>query len=103
MNCVTLTGNICKDIKLYSTTSGKEYIDNTIAVARDIKNQDGTRTSDFINFVVFGITAKYLSDYGKKGDKIEIQGSLRIDKYQDKEGNNKQRSYVYFDKLQILT
>ena len=103
MNCITLSGNLCKDIRLYSLESGKEIVENTIAVPRERKNEEGIRESDFINIKLFGSRAKYLSDYGKKGDKIEIQGSIRMESYRDKEDNYKINTYVIVDKVQILT
>ena len=103
MNCVQLTGNICKDLQLSKTDNGKIFLKNTIGVSRDRPNSNGIKESDFIDFILFESKAEYLNKYGKKGDKIELTGSLRKDTYKDKEGNYKENNYVVVDNLKILT
>lgn len=85
------------------TKNNKAYLENTIAVRKDKKNEDGTPESDFINFVAFEKKAEYLNQYAQKGDKVEVVGKLRVDNWQDEQGNYKTRSYVVADKVQILT
>ena len=103
MNVISLTGNLCKDINVTYTKNNKMVVQNTLAVVKDKKNEDGTNMSDFIEFVVFEKKAEYLNSYAKKGDKLEIVGKLRVDSWQDSEGNWKDRTYVVADKIKILT
>lgn len=103
MNVIAITGNLCKDIELRYTKNNKSVVDNTIAVAKGIKNSDGEYETDFIEFVCFEKKADYLSQYAKKGDKIEIAGKLRVDNWKDEEGKNHSRTYVVADSLKILT
>lgn len=102
MNTIQLTGNICKDIELRVMQSGKKVIDNTIAVKKEKKNSLGEYESDFIKIVLFDNNAEYLSKYSKKGDKIGVVGKLRVDPYQDKEGNYRTDVYVIVDKVELL-
>lgn len=103
MNVISLTGNLCKDIQLKYTKNNKCYVENTIGVTKEKKKEDGTLDSDFIDFVAFEKKGEYLGNYAKKGDKIEITGKLRVDNWQDSEGNYKQRTYVVADTVKILT
>ena len=103
MNCIQLTGNLCNDMKINYTRNNKAYLENTLGVAKEKKNEEGNRESDFINFVTFEKKAEYLNTYAKKGDKIEITGKLRVDKWQDEQGNYKTRTYVVADTVKILT
>lgn len=103
MNRICLTGNLCKDIELKKTNNGKIFTENSIAVRKDRKDEDGNYTSDFINFVCFEATSNYLKNYSKKGDKIEIEGQLRSDNWKDDNGNYHNKVYVVVDKLNILT
>lgn len=103
MNCIQLTGNLCKDMKISYTKNNKAYLENTIGVRKEKKSENGTNESDFIDFVAFEKKAEYLNQYAKKGDKIEVVGKLRVDTWQDEQGNYKTRSYVVADKIQILT
>ena len=103
MNRICLTGNICKDIDLRYTKNNKGYCENTIAVRKDKKDNEGNYESDFIDFVTFEKKAEYLNTYAKKGDKIEIEGKLRVDTWKDEKEQYHTRNYVVVDKINILT
>lgn len=102
MNRICLTGNMVKDIKMEYTKNNKNYVQNTIAVRKDKKDDEGNYLSDFIDFVVFEKKADFLNTYAKKGDKIEIEGKLRVDSWEDEKGYHI-RNYVVCDKINILT
>ena len=103
MNIIALTGNLCRDLELRVSQTGKKILENTIGVSKEKKNAQGEYESDFIKLVLFDGSAEYLSKYAKKGDKIEVVGKLRVDPYTDKEGNYKTDTYVIVDKVKILT
>ena len=103
MNVICVTGNICKDVQLKYTKNNKGYVENTLGVAKDKRDESGNTLSDFIDFVAFEKKADYLSQYAKKGDKLEINGKLRVDTWQDEKGEYKTRSYIVADNVKILT
>lgn len=103
MNVICVTGNICKDVQLKYTKNNKGYVENTLGVAKDKKDENGNILSDFIDFVAFERKADYLSQYAKKGDKLEINGKLRVDTWQDEKGEYKTRTYIVADNVKILT
>lgn len=86
MNKVILTGNLCRDIELKTTSNNKEFITNCIAVSRDYKNANGDYESDFINIVAWNSQAVYLSKYASKGDRVELTGRWEVEKYTDSNG-----------------
>lgn len=102
MNVICLTGRITKDIKLEYTKNSKCYVQNTIAVRKDKKDEEGNYLSDFIDFVAFEKKGEYLNQYAKKGDKIEINGKLRADTWKDDNGTFHSRNYIVADKVNIL-
>lgn len=102
MNVIAITGNLCKDVELKYTGNNKSVVENTLAVQKGNKNADGNYDVDFIDFVCFEKKADYLSQFAKKGNKIEITGKLRADNWKDKEGNSRSRTYVVADTLKIL-
>ena len=67
MNKVILSGNLCKEIELKQTQSGKSALNNSVAVRRDFKDADGTYQTDFIDFIAFGNQAEYLKKYASTG------------------------------------
>lgn len=104
MNVIALTGNLCKDLELRYTKNSKAVLENTLGVTKGLKNQEtGLYESDFIDFVCFEKKADYLSQYAKKGDKIEITGKLRTDNWKDEEGKSHSKVYVVADTIKILT
>jgi single-strand DNA-binding protein len=91
MNKVILTGNLCRDIELKQTQSGKAVLSNCVAVQRDFKNANNEYESDFINITVWGASAEYLAKYGNKGDRVELVGKWRVDTVE----NNGDKQYYH--------
>lgn len=89
MNKVILSGNLCQDIELKQTQGGKSVVTNSIAVRREYKNEQGTYDSDFINLVIWGAQAEYLSKYAHKGDRVELCGRWTVRKYQANDGTTR--------------
>lgn len=98
MNTINLTGNICNDLELKSTQSGKSVLTFNLAVKRPFSKD----TTDFIPLVVWEKNAEYLSRYGKKGSRIAVSGKLTTRKYQDKDGNNRTAFEVVCDSVEIM-
>lgn len=60
----------------------------SIAVGRDgQKDKDGKYISDFHNCQAWGRKAELLEKYGKKGDRIVVEGTVQNNNYEDKNGN----------------
>lgn len=99
MNVVALSGRIARDIEYNDTNN---FVKNTIAIARDMKEEDGTRTCDFINFICWKNLAEYVKKYVKKGDMVEITGRIKVGTFKTKDGGNKNSFEIVVDKLNIL-
>lgn len=90
MNNVVLVGRLTKDPELRCIPeSGTAVATSTIAIDRDYQKKDGTKKTDFIPIEVMGKSAEYMANYLGKGRLVSIQGSIRVDNYQDQEGNKK--------------
>lgn len=97
MNLVAITGNIATDIELRN--AGQSVVTSiNLAVKDDFKKD----TTHFIKVEAWGKTAELLEQYCKKGSKIGIQGSLKVDKFQDKEGNNREITKVNANRVEFL-
>lgn len=93
LNEVILQGRLTKDPEYRVTSKGGDFCSFTIAVEKDYKNvSTGKRESDFIGCTAFGTTAKFVSNYFKKGSGIIAKGDIHNNDYTDKSGN-KQYSY----------
>ena len=96
MNKTILIGNICNELELRKTNNNKEICKFSIA----INQQERT---DFITCVVFGKQAINLCNYQKKGNKVAVEGSLRVDTYKDNEGKTRYNNYVLVNNIEYLS
>lgn len=98
MNQINLVGRITRDLELRKTTSDKSVCEFNLAV-----NRVGSENADFITCVVWNQQADNLAKYQGKGSLIGVSGSLRVEQYQDKEGNNKYKTYVLANNIEYLS
>ncbi len=91
LNCFTGIGRLTRDPELRYTPSGRAVCRFGLAINRSYKNQDGNNVEDtlFINVSVWGKQAEYSSQYLKKGRRIAVNGELRSNNWQDREGNRR--------------
>lgn len=101
MNKVILTGRLTRDPELRYTANNKAVCDFTIATNRPVV-RDGVRVADFINCRVWGKTAENLVKYQTKGNLIAVIGRMQVDNYTDKDGKNRNYTYVLVEDLEYL-
>src|SRR5699024_510504 len=97
MNLTVLTGNIATDIELRQV--GDTVVTSINLAVRDNFKKD---TTHFIRVEAWGKTAELLSQYCAKGSKIGVEGSLKVDKFKDKEGNNREITKVNASRIEFL-
>lgn len=96
-NSVILTGRITKDLEL--KPAGQTQVTNfSMAVDNPFKRDDAS----FFDIVAFGKTAELLNNYCGKGSKILIEGNLKQDRFQDKQGNNRSAVRVIANRVEFL-
>lgn len=101
INKITLMGRLTADPELKMSQSNVPVLRFTVAVNRKAtKNDQGERpTADFIDCVCFYKTAEFVSKYFRKGSVIIVFGSLQIDTWKDKNGNNQRSPRVMVDEV----
>ena len=103
MNNVVLIGRLTKDVELkYIQGTGTPVANFAIAVDREFTGKDGKKEVDFINIQVWGKSAENCANYIGKGSLVGVQGSIRIDLYQNKEGENRKITRVNAYRVQFL-
>ena len=103
MNHVVLIGRLTKDVELkYIQGTGTPVANFAIAVDREFTGKDGKKEVDFIDIQVWGKSAENCSNYIGKGSLVGVQGSIRIDLYQNKEGENRKITRVNANRVQFL-
>lgn len=101
MNKVILVGRLTRDPELRYTANNKAVCDFTIATNRPVV-RDGEKVADFINCRVWGKTAENLVKYQTKGNLIAVIGRMQVDNYTDKDGKNRNYTYVLVENLEYL-
>ena len=91
MNRIFLHGRMTAEpeTRMTETANGKQTICKfSIAVNRAVKTNAGA-AADFFNCVAFGKRGEVIAEHFHKGSEILVMGSVRNDKYKDKEGKTR--------------
>ncbi|MGE8022950.1 single-stranded DNA-binding protein [Staphylococcus pasteuri] len=96
-NIVVITGRITKDLELKQ--AGQTQVTNfSMAVDNPFKKDD----TSFFDVVAFGRTAELLNNYCGKVSKIGVEGTLKQDRFTDKEGNNRSVVRVNANRIEFM-
>lgn len=95
-NSVILAGYLTRDVELRYTPSGQAVGNCALAVNKKWRDQDGQERSEvlFIDFVAWGAGAEALGQYLKKGSPLLINGTLKMDQWEDKQTGQKRSKIV---------
>ena len=94
INSVAIMGRLTADPELKTTNNGNSVASFCIAVDRPRRKNSKDSEADFINVTAWRQTAEFICNYFSKGSMIAIEGSLRTNKYTDKNGNNRTSTFV---------
>ena len=101
INRAVLVGRLTKDPELRKTQSGLSVTSFTVAVNRR-KKEDGTQEADFINCQAWRGGADFISQYGRKGALVGIDGRIQTRSYDTSDGIRKYITEVLCDSVQLL-
>lgn len=90
MNSVHLMGNLTRDVEIRN--AGSSQVGNFgLAINRKWKDKDGQQQEDvvFVDCEAWGRTAEVIAQYHGKGDRILVEGRLKFDSWEDKNGGGK--------------
>lgn len=94
LNRIIIMGRMTKDPELRRTNSGTAVASFTLAVDRDMKNQDGSRSTDFIDCVAWKGAAEFVNKYFGKGRMAVVDGRLQMRDWTDRDGNKRRTAEV---------
>ena len=90
-------GRLTKDADFSTTQKGTAMAKFRMAVNDRRSNGDTL----YLNVLTFGKTAEVLKEYLTKGRLVGVQGKIKIDDYQDKEGNARTSICVMADNIEL--
>ena len=102
MNKLIITGRLTRDPEVKAIGDNNMVAKFTVAVNRNYKDKDGNRPADFIPCEAFGKTAEFISNYVTKGRLVEVDGEMRVDQYQNEEGENRTFTKCHVNSLNVL-
>ena len=103
MNKVVLMGRLCNDQELrYAGEKNSPVTNFTIAVNRDYKNNEGKYDADFIECEFWGRKSEIFCKYMTKGELVGIEGSLRLNRFTTKDGENRSIIKVKVDEFTFI-
>ncbi len=104
VNKVFLMGNLTRDVELKYTPSNQPVATFGIAMNRRYKTKDGENREEttFVDCEAWARTAEVMSEYLSKGRPVFIEGRLKLDQWQDKEGNNRSKLRVVVENFQFV-
>ena len=106
VNKVILIGNLGKDPEVRYMPSGGAVANVTLATSESWKDKttgEKKESTEWHNVVFFNRLAEIAGEYLKKGAKVYIEGSLRTEKYQDKNtGADRYTTKIIANDMQML-
>ncbi|NII71859.1 single-strand DNA-binding protein [Dyella sp. SG562] len=105
INKVIIVGNLGADPETRYTSSGTAITSLRIATSEQwTDKQSGERQerTEWHRVKLFGKLAEISGEYLKKGRQVYIEGSLRTDKYTDKDGVERYSTDIIANEMQML-
>jgi len=104
LNRVILIGNLTGDPEMRYTPSGTARTRFSVAINRQYKDATGQMKEEttFVPIVVWGNQAENCANYLSKGRSVAVEGRLRIDSFENAEGERRKVVEVVASTVQFL-
>ena len=105
-NKVIMIGNLTRDPDTKQLTSGQSLCRFSLASNRPYKNrQTGAVTQEvcYVDVDVWGQQADACKQYLNKGKSVLVEGRLKLDSWQDPEGNKRSKHSIVADRVTFLS
>lgn len=105
INKVILVGNLGNDPDVRATQGGTTITRISVATSEtwtDKNTGQKQERTEWHRVVFFGRLAEIAGEYLRKGSQVYIEGSLRTDKYTDKQGVEKYSTDIIAGEMQML-
>jgi single-strand DNA-binding protein len=104
MNKVIIIGNLGQDPEIRYTGSGTAVGDLSVATSHRYKDKDGQyqEETEWHKVTVWGKGAENCGKYLVKGRKVAVEGRLKTEQWEDKEGNKRYTTKIVAENVQFL-
>ena len=103
LNRVQLIGRLGKDPESKYTPTGKKVAHFSLAVSQRWKvGGESKEYTEWVNIEAWGRLGEVCQEYLKKGSLVYLEGRLKTDRFEDKEGETRYYTKVVALSLQFL-
>lgn len=104
VNKVIIIGVLGKDPEVRYLADGGAVANLSVATNEEWKDKNGEKQkrTEWHHLVFWKRLAEVVGEYLKKGSMIYVEGSLRTEKWQDKEGRDRYTTKIHVTELQML-
>ena len=96
--------NLGRDPEVRYTAGGMAIANISVASSHSYKkNDEWCEETEWTRCVAFGKTAERIGEYLRKGSCVYIEGRLKTNKWEDKEGVTKYATDLVLNKIDFLT
>ena len=105
VNKAIIVGNVGQDPEVRYMPSGSAVAEVSVATSEQWKDkQSGEKQerTEWHKVTFFGRLAEVVGEYVRKGSQIYIEGSIRTEKWQDKQGQDRYTTKIIANEMQML-
>ena len=104
LNKVLLIGNLTRDPDLRMMSNGRPVCNFGLALNRNYKDSEGNRKEEvtFVDVECFGPRAEAVAKFFTKGRSIFVEGRLKLDQWESKEGEKRSAIRVVLDNFEFV-
>lgn len=105
INKVTLVGRVGEDPKMNGSSDNFKVVHFTLATNETFKDKEGKEVvkTEWHKITAWNRQAEILKEYVKKGDPLYIEGKLRTNSWDDKDGNKRYTTEINCDSFLFLS
>ena len=104
LNKVLLIGNLTRDPDVRMLSNGRPVCNFGLALNRNYKDAEGNRKEEvtFVDVECYGPRAEAVGRFFTKGRSIFVEGRLKLDQWETKEGEKRSAIRVVLDNFEFV-
>ncbi|MEN0020436.1 MAG: single-stranded DNA-binding protein [Planctomycetota bacterium] len=103
-NKVLLMGNLTRDVEVRHTQGNQTVANIGLAVNRRFRMQSGENREEvtFVDCEAWGKTAEIMAQYLSKGRPVFVEGRLKLDQWEGRDGSKQSKLRVVIENFQFV-
>jgi single-strand DNA-binding protein len=105
VNKAIIVGNVGQDPEIRYMPSGSAVAELSVATTEQWKDKSSgekQERTEWHRITFYGRLAEIVGEYVRKGSQVYVEGSIRTEKWQDKQGNDRYTTKIIANEMQML-